>query len=247
MKIHFFKNETDLCERESCFFDNADLIKRKKYSKWLYYTVLFIADILLILVLLTGNFIHYANFIIFAAIALIHLLFHEACHVLYCLLAGRKVDRLCIFPYGLFTIEKPLAYVMPEFSVWKKRSKLMFILFPFIFLSVIPAFLSIFISNARFVLLTIATLNLITSSLDICDVFQTLKYPSKALFFRSFVLLPHSSGPIILHRIWISEDKKLIHHKQYKCINYKLTEVTPAEDNEKVLLIKEEFKKQFNI
>lgn len=247
MKIYFFKNEIDLCERESCFFDNADLFKNKKRSKWLYYTVLSIALITFVLVLLTGDFIHYDNLIVVAVIALFHLIVHEACHILHCLLTERKVERLCLFPYGILTVEKPSAYVMPEFSVWKKRSWLMFTLFPFIILSIIPAILSVFIPAARFVLLTVAAFNFVSSSLDICDAFRMLTYPKDALIFRNFVLLPRSCEPITLHRIWISEDKKTIHHKQYECVDCKLTEVTPAEVTEKVLLIKEEFKEQFNI
>ena len=247
MKIYFFKNEIDICERESCTFENADLVKHKKRSKWLYYTVLSIAVITFILVLFTGGFIHYGNLIAVAVIALLHLIVHEACHILHCLLTGRKVERLCLFPYGILTVEKPSAYVMPEFSVWKKYSRLMFTLFPLIILSVIPALLSVFIPAARFVLLMVATCNFISSSLDICDAFRMLTYPKDALFFRNFVLLPRSSEPIIVHRIWISEDKKSIYHKQYECVDCKLTEVTPAQDTEKVLLIKEEFKEQFNI
>lgn len=247
MKIHFFKDETDLCERESCTFENADLVKLKKSPKWLYYTVLSITVITLILVLLTGDFIHYSNLIMVEVIALLHLLIHETCHILHCLLTGRKVDRLCLFPYGLLTVEKPSAYVLPEFSVWKKRSRLMFTLFPFIILSAIPALLSVFIPDARFVLLVIAAFNFVSSSLDICDAFRILKYPKNTLLFRSFALLPNSDKPVIIHRIWISEDKRTIYHKQYKCINFKLTEITPAENTEKVSMIKDEFKKQFNI
>lgn len=247
MKIYFLKNENDFCERETCAFENADLVKPKKRPKWLYYTVLSVSVISFILVLLSGDFIHYGNLIAVVVFALLQLLVHEACHILHCLLTGRKVERLCWFPYGLLTLEKPSAYVLPEFSVWKKQGKLMFTLFPLIILSVIPAFLSIFIPSARFVLLTIAVLNFAGSSLDICAAFDTLTYPKNALIFRNFALLPHSDEPVIIHRVWISEDKKAIYHKQYKCIDYKLTEVTPAEDTETVLLIKEEFKKQFNI
>lgn len=246
MKIYFFKNENDICERESCLSDIDITVKSFRYPKALYYTVLSLGIVYLIAALFISKLDYHKNVIPLLLIAFSYPVIHEVIHALHCALTGRKIERICIFPYGITSFSKPSAYVMPEFSVWTKYGRLMFVLFPFIFLTVVPIILSFIFPSPLHYFLLLSAFNFLGSSFDICDAVTILKQPKGTLFFRGFIIMPVNSE-FVLHRVWISEDKNTVFYKQYIYGKDKLTEVQTPTETEKVKLLIQEFKDQFKI
>lgn len=247
MKIYFFKNENDLCSRESFTAENADIKGCRRRPKKLYYSVLFVTSFSLIISLLLLDIDYHNGLLPVILIALPVLAFHEGCHALHCFLTGKKVERICFFPFGFLSVSKPSAYVKPAFNVWSRNGRILFALFPLLLLTVIPTIIAVLVPTTKYFLTPLAAFNFVTSVFDICDAIILLSYPKDALYFNSFYLIPTKDSPPTLHRVWISKDKKTVFHKHYEVSRYKIKEISPPLETENVKQLIQEFKTQFKI
>lgn len=245
MKIAFFKNEEHFYPHLSYTCENAEkaVSKYKTKDRHLIYQYAALAVLLVYLLIFRKHFA--PHLIPFFLIFIFLLPIHELCHVLYCLISGRKVDHLCFFPYG-FAWKKPGAYVKPQFSAWSKTQIILFLLFPLIILSLIPAIMSIFLPSIRIWLLFIAINNVSMSALDINNSLYHLFLPAKCVIFDGFALLLKDNSPAEIHRIYIDPNSKEIHHRQFSYFNSKLTEIFPPVETDSVKWIKSEITRQAN-
>ena len=247
MKITFFKNESHFYPYLSYKWENAETVKLnqkiqnfKKYSTWLFMLPC------LIFTLLSYRNLN-LNYIVLITTIIFCLPIHELCHALLCLISKRKVERICFFPYKKF-LTAPAAYVKPSFGVWNKTQTILFSLFPFLLLSIIPAILAIFIPSLRTWLIFLSLLNLSVSHLDIIDIFCFFKIPRNSLNFGDFIITAQEiNQPIIIHRLLITPKLDKVEHICFQYTNNKLTEITPPPETPNVLQWKQEFIKQFNL
>lgn len=248
MKIHFFKNEYDFCSRESVIVDDAELKNYRRRPKKLYYSMLFITCFTTITSLLLLNLDYHGSLLPVIISAFSVLFLHELCHALHCLVSGRRVERICFFPSGSFlSVTKPSAYVKPGFYVWSRNCRIMFALFPLLLLTVIPVIIVLLFPQTKYFLTPLAAFNFSASVFDICDAVILFSCPKEALYFNSFYLIPVPDVPAVLHRVWISADKKTVYHKEYRITSCTLNEITPASEPEKIKALINEFRSQFKI
>ena len=246
MKISFFKNESHFHLRVSYIGENAELVsidhkiqKLKKYSTWLFTLPLWIF-----------TFMFYknlgSNYTVLIAIVILCIPLHELCHALFCWLSGRKVERICFFPYKR-VFSAPTAYVKPAFGVWNKNQVVLCSLFPLLLLSLVPALLAVFISSLRMWMIFLSLFNLSASSLDIVDILCFLKLPKNCLDFGDFILtMKEADKPVIIHRLSVTPKLDKIDHVCFQYANNKLTEIIPPLESSEVSELRQEFIKQFN-
>lgn len=247
MKITFFKNESHFYPRVSYTWENAEKVKvklnsnkLKKYSFWICLLPLAVFTVYFLKELILHKFL-------FISTTVLLLPLHELCHALYCWILGRKIERICFFPYKLAPFSLT-AYVKPSFNVWSKLQSILLSSFPLIILSVIPAVLAIFIPSFRILLLYICLCNISVSSYDIIDIIYFLKLPKKSLHFDGFCLsVNQEDKPIIIHQIFVTPKLDKINHKCFRYFNMKLTKMDEVYEIPRVVGLKKEFIKQFNM
>lgn len=247
MKIVFFKNEEHFHPRISYTWDNAEGIgldtKLTKYKNLL----MFALTVPLFIFVVVNYEAFKSNRLLLLAVAFLTLPVHEICHALFCWVVGKKVERMCFFPYKQF-ITKPTAYVRPAFDVWKKYQVVLFNLFPFIILSVFPSVLAIFCPPLRMWLLLISLLNLSASVFDIVSVIHYLRFPKGLLYFLHFTLkVTDAKKPVTIHRIAVTPKLDKIYHTCFVYSENVLTETKNVYDTPETIAIKQEFKEQFNM
>lgn len=252
MKITFLKNETHFYPRISYTWENAEKVNftsefqgLKKYSiMWL-----FLLPMPVFVIFCSQKIVkNYWFFVTFIAIIVLCLPLHELCHALFCWISGRKVERICFFPYkNLFF--RPAAYVKPVFGAWNKKQAIFLILFPFILLSFVPAILAIFISNLRFWLLFLSLLNISVSGIDIIDALYLSGLPKNCLyFFDGFALtVKDNDKPIIIHQLSITPELDKVNHRCFEYFNGRLTEKHQVHESAEVTKLRLEFVQQFNL
>lgn len=247
MKITFFKNEAHFRPRTSYTWENAKRVdldykiqRLRKYSTWLFS-----------LPLLIFTFLFFqkstSNYIIFIAIIILCLPIHELCHALFCWISGRKVERICFFPYKQ-VLSSPAAYVKPAFGAWNKTQIILCSLFPLLFLSFVPAILVAFISSLRIWLLFLSLFNFLVSSFDIINILCFLKLPRNCFHFGNLILtVKEADKPIIIHQLSVTQKLDKIDHLCFQYFNNKLTRINPALESSEVSKLRQEFVKQFNL
>lgn len=252
MKITFFKNENHFCPLRAYCCETAELAK-PKYQPKKAPTIIGVAFDLLLFPLIFLYFDPFTShlFLYFAIVFLV-LPLHELCHAVYCWLTGRKVERICFFPYGFRSSSKvPWAYVMTDLSVWSKFEEISISLFPLLILSVIPAILSFFLPSIRMWLLLVSILNAGTSAFDIGNAMRLLSMPAGYLKADHFEIIPNQNFTGVIHRITINTETKELQHRQFQCQGSKMIEMFPPEETDEVkhLLdkVKEKLKEQTNI
>ena len=97
MKITFFKNESYFHPRISYAWTNAEKVDVDfKFRKLRKYSQLLSAVPLVIFLALSESG---SDWLFYIITAIICLPVHELCHALFCLLSGRKAERIYFFPY----------------------------------------------------------------------------------------------------------------------------------------------------
>jgi len=247
VKIVFFKNESHFVPRLSYLWENAELVGSN--SKLLSFKKLFEWGLVIPLFVMWISYSKYfmTCWPMFFAILLLALPVHEFCHVLFCWLMGRKIERIAFFPYKQI-LTRESAYVRPSFGVWNKLQTILFFVFPLILLSVIPGILAIFFASIRLWLIYISLLGLSMSSFDIDDTIRTLKLPKNVLCFLRFnVTVKDPHKPVVIHEMWVTSELDKIHHRCYQYFNGRLTEIEQTVETAETQKLKQEFIKQFNL
>lgn len=246
MKIVFFKNESNFYPRLSYTWENAEQVH--KSSKLQNLTKLFI--LLLAIPFVAFLFINHkelSNKCLIFAISLLCFPIHEFCHVLFCWISGRKVDRICFFPYKEI-FSKAAAYVKPAFGVWNKYQAILFSSFPIIVLSIIPAILAIFIVPLRLWLLYLSLVNISVSCFDIIHIICLFKLPPNALYLVDIILtIKETDKPVIIHRLSLTPKLDKVHHRCFEYFNGRLTEKEQFNDTVETITLKQDFIKQFKL
>ena len=246
MKIFFFKNETHFHLRISYVWENAEKVnisdslqRAKKYLMWI------LSVPLLIFVFLSLGRLTVSPWC-FHLILFLTLPAHEFCHALFCLIAGRKVERICFFPYKQ-VLKKPIAYVMPSFGAWTKGQAILLSAFPLLLLTILPAVMAIFLPQLRLWLLFLSLYNLSASAFDIVDILNLMKLPKRAIYFDSFSLLTKDDSPIVIHRLSVTPALDGIKHQQFEYCCGKLTEKEQICETPETERIRQEFIEQFHL
>lgn len=247
MKIVFFKNESHFHPRLSYTWENAEQVhlnSKLQNSKKIF---------IFLLVVPSFAFLFFnqkelsSKWLLLLAISLLCMPIHELCHALFCWISGRKVERICFFPYKRI-FSKAAGYVKPTFSVWNKYQAILLVSFPIIILSIIPAILAIFIAPLRLWVLYLSLLNISVSSSDIVDIICLFKLPPNALYLVDIILTAKEvDKPIIIHQLSVTPKLDKIHHKCFEYFNGGLTEKEQPAETVETRKLKQEFINQFDL
>ena len=247
MKIVFFKNESHFHPRLSYTWENAEQVHLSSKLQNLKKIFIFLLAVPFIAFLFVNQKEFSSKWLLILAISLLCLPTHELCHALFCWISGRKVERICFFPYKQI-FSKVGAYVKPTFSAWNKYQAILFIAFPIIILSFIPAILAIFIAPLRLWLLYLSLLNISTSYSDIVDIICLFKLPPNALYLVDIILtVKETDKPVIIHQLFVTSKLDKIHHKCFEYFNGRLTEKENPDETVKIMKLKQEFINQFDL
>ncbi len=255
MKITFFKNESDFYWRISYAWENAEIPglspkKQKALERFRKYGWVFSIPVVVFFVLFIRQ-IFLVNPWLTAVILIFQLPLHELCHALFCWISGRKVERICFFPYRSKcgpSEQMVAAYVKPAFGVWNQYQALLLFLFPILILTIFPLFLSIFISPIRFHLIFLALLNLSGSRNDMADALGMFLLPKNILSFPAFALLQKDdTKPLTVHQLSITPKLENVKHRQFTYFQGKLTEEDCAVETPSTLQLRKEFIQQFGL
>ena len=246
MKIVFFKNESHFHPRLSYTWENAEQVHLNSKLQNLKKIFIFLLAIPFIVFLFVKIDELSSKWLLLIAISLLCLPIHELCHALFCWISGRKVERICFFPYKqIFSIS---AYVKPAFSVWNKSQAILLSAFPIIILSLVPAILAIFVAPLRFWLLYLSLLNLSASYSDIVDIICFFKLPQNALYLMDVILkVKDKDKPVIIHQLSVTPKLDKIHHKCFEYFNGRLTEKENPAETVETRNLKQEFINQFDL
>ena len=244
MKIVFFKNESHFYPRLSYTWENAEQVHLNSKLQNLKNSFIFLLAIPFIIFLFVNLDELSSKWLLLIAISLLCLPIHELCHALFCWISGRKVERICFFPYKrIFSIS---AYVKPAFSVWNKSQAILLSAFPVIILSLVPAILAIFVAPLRVWLLYLSLLNLSASYSDIVDIICFFKLPPNALYLMDVILkVKDKDKPVIIHQLSVTPKLDKIHHKCFEYFNGRLTEKENPAETVETRNLKQEFINQF--
>lgn len=247
MEIVFFKNESYFHPRLSYTWENAEQVHLNSKLQNLKNSFIFLLALPFIVFLFVKIDELSSKWLLLIAISLLCLPIHELCHALFCWISGRKVERICFFPYKRI-FSKVGGYVKPTFGVWNKYQAILFVAFPVIILSFIPAILAIFVAPLRFWLLYLSLLNLSASCLDIVDIICLFKLPQNALYLMDVILkVKDKDKPVIIHQLSVTPKLDKIHHKCFEYFNGRLTEKENPAETLETRNLKQEFINQFDL
>ena len=253
MKITFFKNESDFYPRCSFCWENAKRIEFNFKMQKVWKCFLLLSMIILLVFMCSFDSQLEKTYGLYVATLFLLLPLHEFCHALFCWISGRKVERICLFPYSRLPLKKrffaPGAYVKPAFGVWGKGEIILLYAFPFILLSIIPAVLAVFASSLRYWLLFLSLYNLLASSLDIFAALHCFKAPAKYVNLDGtggWLIASDTSKPIMIHQMFVTPQLDKIHHKCFSYFNGQCSEIE-AYDTPQTLTLKQEFREQFHL
>ena len=116
MKIVFFKNESHFHPRLSYTWENAEQVYLNSKLQNLKKIFIFLLAVPFFAFLFFNQKELSSKWLLLIAISLLCLPIHELCHALFCWISGRKVERICFFPYKRI-FSKAAGYVKPTFSV----------------------------------------------------------------------------------------------------------------------------------
>ena len=246
MKIVFFKNESHFYPRLSYTWENAEQVHLNSKLQNLKNSFIFLLAIPFIIFLFVNLDELSSKWLLIIAISHLCLPIHELCHALFCWISGRKVERICFFPYKRI-FSKVGGYVKPTFGVWNKYQAILFVAFPIIILSLVPAILAIFIASLRPLLLYLSLLNISTSCLDMIDIICLFKLPPNAFYFMDVILtVKETDKPVIIHQLSVTPKLDKIHHKCFEYLNGRLTEKEHPAETIETMKLKQEFMNQFD-
>ena len=247
MKIVFFKNESHFHPRLSYTWENAEQVHLNSKLQNLKKIFIFLLAVPFIAFLFVNQKEFSSKWILLLTISLLCLPIHELCHALFCWISGRKVERISFFPYKRI-FSKVGGYVKPTFGVWNKYQAILFVAFPVIILSFIPAILAIFIATLRPWLLYLSLSNILVSYLDIVDIICLFKLPPNALYLVDIILtVKEVDKPIIIHQLSVTPKLDKIHHKCFEYFNGRLTKIECPSETVETIRLKQEIIKQFNL
>lgn len=246
MKITFFKNESHFYPRISYTWENAEELKLSRgtlKARICLSLILLIPFVAYLYLFLKNNT---DKFFIGFAIIILTLPLHELCHALYCVIIGRKVERISFFPYK--SLLAPEAYVVPSFNSWKKHQAILLSAFPLILMSALPAILAVFDSPLRPYLLILSLSNISTAAFDIIDIIHFIQFPKDSIYFIHFSLKEKDvEQPIVIHQLSITPKLDKINHRQFEYFEGKLTEKENVTDTTATEQLKKEFIAHFNL
>ena len=245
MKIVFFKNESHFHPRLSYTWENAEQVHlNSKLQNWKKFFIFLLAVPFLAFLFANKKELS-SKWLLLLAISLFCLPIHELCHALFCWISGRKVERICFFPYKRI-FSKPAGYVKPTFSVWNKYQAILLVSFPIIMLSIIPAIFAIFIAPLRLWLLYLSLLNISVSCFDIIDIICLFKLRQDALYLVDIMLnIKEKDKPVIIHQLSVTPKLDKIYHKCFEYFNGRLTEKENPAETVETRKLKQEFITQF--
>ena len=247
MKIVFFKNESHFHPRLSYTWENAEQVHLNSKLQNLKKIFIFLLAVPCIAFLFVNQKEFSSKWILLLTISLLCLPIHELCHALFCWISGRKVERISFFPYKRI-FSKVGGYVKPTFGVWNKYQAILFVAFPVIILSFIPAILAIFIAPLRLWLLYLSLSNISVSYSDIVDIICFFKLPPNALYLVDIILtVKEVDKPIIIHQLSVTPKLDKIHHKCFEYFNGRLTKIECPSETVETIRLKQEIIKQFNL
>ena len=247
MKIVFFKNESHFHPRLSYTWENAEQVHLNSKLQNLKKIFIWLSAIPFIAFLFINHKELSHKWLLLIAITLLCFPIHELCHALFCWISGRKVDRICFFPYKQIFF-KANAYVKPAFSVWNKYQAILFSAFPIIILSFIPAILAVFITPFKVWLLYLSLLNFAASYLDIVDIICFFKLPPNTLYLVDIMLtVKETDKPVIIHQLFVTPKLDKIHHKCFEYFNGGLIEKEQPAETVETRKLKQEFINQFDL
>ena len=245
MKIVFFKNESHFHPRLSYTWENAEQVHLNSKLQNLKKFFIFLLAIPFIVFLFVKIDELSSKWLLLIAISLLCLPIHELCHALFCWISGRKVERICFFPYKRI-FSKAAGYVKPTFSVWNKYQAILLVSFPIIMLSIIPAIFAIFIAPLRLWLLYLSLLNISVSCFDIIDIICLFKLRQDALYLVDIMLnIKEKDKPVIIHQLSVTPKLDKIYHKCFEYFNGRLTEKENPAETVETKKLKQEFITQF--
>ena len=97
-------------------------------------------------------------------------------------------------------------------------------------------------------MLLVFFLNLATSNQDIMDIFNLFFLPKNCLHFGDFIVtVTDETKPVVIHKLYVTNDMDGIHHKRFTYENGKLTENDSVYDIPDTIQLKKEFMEQFNL
>ena len=246
MKIVFFKNESHFHPRLSYTLENAEQVHLNSKLQNLKKIFIFLLAVPFIAFLFVNQKEFSSKWILLLTISLLCLSIHELCHALFCWISGRKVERISFFPYKRI-FSKVGGYVKPTFGVWNKYQAILFVAFPVIILSFIPAILAIFIATLRPWLLYLSLSNISVSYSDIVDIICLFKLPPDALYLVDIMLnVKEKDKPVIIHQLSVTPKLDKIHHKCFEYLNGRLTEKEHPAETIETMKLKQEFMNQFD-
>ena len=247
MKIVFFKNESHFHPRLSYTWENAEQVHLNSKLQNLKKIFIFLLAVPFIAFLFVNQKEFSSKWLLILAISLLCLPIHELCHALFCWISGRKVERISFFPYKRI-FSKVGGYVKPTFGVWNKYQAILFVAFPVIILSFIPAILAIFIATLRPWLLYLSLSNISVSYSDIVDIICLFKLPPDTLYLVDIMLsVKEKDKPVIIHQLFVTSKLDKIHHKCFEYLNGRLTKIECPSETVETIRLKQEFIKQFNL
>ena len=247
MKIVFFKNESHFHPRLSYTWENAEQVHLNSKLQNLKKILIFLLAVPFIAFLFVNQKEFSSKWILLLTISLLCLPIHELCHALFCWISGRKVERISFFPYKRI-FSKVGGYVKPTFGVWNKYQAILFVAFPVIILSFIPAILAIFIATLRPWLLYLSLSNILVSYSDIVDIICLFKLPPNALYLVDIMLnVKEKDKPVIIHQLSVTPKLDKIHHKCFEYFNGGLTEKEQPAETVETRKLKQEFINQFDL
>ncbi len=253
MIIAFFKNETHFCPRVSYTWENAERVDRVSRFEIFYnnalVTILGVLSILMSILFISFDSKGVTDIIVKCMICLALLPLHEMCHVLFCVISRRRVDRICFFP-NKFKVVSPYisAYVKPSFGAWNKIQSILLCAFPLIILTVVPLIIALFVPQLKYYFIYISIMNIFVSSRDIFDIIGVLYWPQKAVCVGEVLLLAKDEAmPIVIHQLFVTPSLERIHHKQFTYFDGKLVEQTTVEETHETTQLRKEFAEQFGV
>lgn len=247
MKIVFFKNESHFHPHLSYTWENAEQVHLNSKLQNLKKIFIFLLAVPFFAFLFFNQKELSSKWLLLIAISLLCLPIHELCHALFCWISGRKVERISFFPYKRI-FSKVSGYVKPAFSVWNKYQAILFVAFPVIILSFIPAILAIFIAPLRPWLLYLSLSNISVSYSDIVDIICLFKLPPNALYLVDIILtVKEVDKPTIIHQLSVTPKLDKIHHKCFEYSNGRLTEKEHPAETVETRKLKQEFINQFDL
>ena len=257
MKIIFFKNETHFYPRVSYTWENAERVDVVSPLEKFYSAFSIAISIIYVLVFawtIKAFSDGVSEVIINAAVLLtINVLFfplHELCHVLFCVISRKRVERICFFPDS-FSLKPGImrgAYVKPAFGAFSKVQAALLSAFPLLLLTFVPLTIVLFVPQIKGYFIYITVLNVLMSSRDIFDVVNYLLLPKESVRFEDFALKQKdSSKPIVIDQMYVTPSFDKIHHKKYTYFNGKLEEQANVVETPETEQLRKEFAEQFGL